>query len=161
MLHALATRLIVFDDGKVTLFEGTYQDFLDRVGWKSENESGAPSVKKNGTRKNSVNKKQLRRERAELLNKKSKTMSGLQKSIDEAEKEVLKLEEKIERENQEIREASLRGEGEAIKILTKKLLESKSRLDAVFAKLDLLRSEIEDRTKEFEGELESLMTVSR
>jgi ATP-binding cassette subfamily F protein 3 len=160
MLHALATRLIVFDDGKVTLFEGTYQDFLDRVGWKSENESGAPRIKKN-SRNNSVNKKQLRRERAELLNKKSKTMGGLQKSIDEAEKEVLKMEEKIERENQEIREASLKGEGEAIKILTKKLHESKSRLDAVFAKLDLLRSEIEGRTKEFEEELESLMTVSR
>jgi ATP-binding cassette subfamily F protein 3 len=160
MLHALATRLIVFDDGKVTLFEGTYQDFLDRVGWNSENESGAPRAKKN-SRNNSVNKKQLRRERAELLNKKSKTMGGLQKSIDEAEKEVLRLEEKIERQNQEIREASLKGEGEVIKILTKKLLESKSGLDAVFAKLDLLRSEIEGKTKEFEEELESLMTVSR
>jgi len=159
MLHALATRLIVFDDGKVILFEGTYQDFLDRVGWKSENESGVPRIKK--SRNNSVNKKQLRRERAELLNKKSKTMGGLQKSIDEAEKEVLRLEERIESQNQEIRAASLRGEGEAIKILTKKLLDSKARLDAVFAKLDLLRSEIEDRTKEFEGELESLMTVSR
>jgi ATP-binding cassette, subfamily F, member 3 len=160
MLHALATRLIVFDDGKVTLFEGTYQEFLDRVGWKSENESGAPRSRKN-SRNNSVNKKQLRRERAELLNKKSKTMGGLQKSMDEAEKEVLRLEEKIEQENQEIREASLRGEGEAIKILTKKLHDSKSRLDAVFARLDLLRSEMEVRTKEFEGELESLMTVSR
>ena len=95
MLHALATRLIVFDDGKVTLFEGTYQEFLDRVGWKSENESNAPRIKK--SRNNSVNKKQLRRERAELLNKKSKTMGGLQKSMDEAEKEVLRLEEKIER----------------------------------------------------------------
>lgn len=160
MLHALATRLIVFDDGKVTLFEGPYQDFLDRVGWKSENESGAPRARKN-SRNNSVNKKQLRRERAELLNKKSKTMGGLQKSIDEAEKEVLKLEEKIEQENQEIREAYLKGEGEAIKILTKKFHESKARLDAIFAKLDLLRSEIEGRTKEFEEELESLMTVSR
>jgi len=159
MLHALATRLIVFDDGKVTLFEGTYQEFLDRVGWKSENESGGPRIRK--SRNNSVNKKQLRRERAELLNKKSKTMGGLQKSMDEAEKEVLRLEERIERQNQEIREASIKGEGEAIKILTKKLHDSKSRLDAVFAKLDLLRSEIEDRTKEFEGELESLMTVSR
>lgn len=159
MLHALATRLIVFDDGKVTLFEGTYQDFLDRVGWKSENESGTPSVKK--TRKNSVNKKQLRRERAELLNKKSRTMSGLQKSIDEAEKEVLRLEEKIEQENQEIKEASIKGDGEAIKMLTKKLHDSKSRLDTVFAKLDLLRSEIENRTKEFEDELEGLLTVSR
>jgi ATP-binding cassette subfamily F protein 3 len=87
MLHALATRLIVFDDGKVTLFEGTYQDFLDRVGWKSENDSGVSRAKKPKSRHNSVNKKQLRRERAELLKKKSHTVGALQKSIDEAEKE--------------------------------------------------------------------------
>ncbi len=67
MLHALATRLIVFDDGKVTLFEGTYQDFLDRVGWKSENDSNAPRVKKTKPRTKSPNRKQLRRERAALM----------------------------------------------------------------------------------------------
>jgi len=88
-------------------------------------------------------------------------MGGLQKSIDEAEKEVLRLEEKIERQNQEIREAALKGDGEAIKILAKKHHESKSRLDDIFAKLDLLRIESEGRTKEFEEELESLLTVSR
>ncbi len=71
MLHALATRLIVFDDGKVTLFEGTYQDFLDRVGWRSENESDTPRVNKPRSRTKSVNKKQLRRERAALLKKKA------------------------------------------------------------------------------------------
>ncbi len=76
MLHALATRLIVFDDGKVILFEGTYQDFLDRVGWKSENDSNAPRIKKSRSRTKSVNKKQLRRERAALLKMKSKTMCG-------------------------------------------------------------------------------------
>ncbi len=161
MLHALATRLIVFDDGEVTLFEGTYQDFLDRVGWKSENESGAPRVKKNGSRNNSINKKQLRRERAELLNKKSKTMSALQKSIDEAEKEIIRLEGKIEQINGEIREASLKGKEETIKNLATKLHHSKAALDALFAKLDLLRMEIEGRTKEFEEELENLLTVSR
>jgi ATP-binding cassette subfamily F protein 3 len=157
MLHALATRLIVFDDGKVTLFEGTYQDFLDRVGWRSENESGGPSVKK--PRKNSVNKKQLRRERAELLNKKSKTMVGLQKSIDEAEKEIVKLEETIELDNLEIRKAALMGEGKTIKLITKKLHDSKARLDALYAKLDLLRMESEGGTTEFEEELENLLTV--
>jgi ATP-binding cassette, subfamily F, member 3 len=161
MLHALATRLIVFDDGKVTLFEGTYQDFLDRVGWKSENESGAPRLKKNGPRNNSVNKKQLRRERAELLNKKSKTMSALQKNIDDAEKEIVRLEKKIEHDNAAIREASINGDGETIKILTKKLHHSKSLLDALFAKLDLLRMDVEGRAKEFEEELENLLTVSR
>ena len=76
MLHALATRLIVFDDGKVTLFDGTYQDFLDHVGWKSENDAGAPRVKKSGPRTKSVNKKQLRRERAALLKMKSKTVGA-------------------------------------------------------------------------------------
>ena len=67
MLHALATRLIVFDDGKVSFFEGTYQEFLNEVGWKSENDSAAPRVPKNKSRKKSVNKKQLRRERAAML----------------------------------------------------------------------------------------------
>jgi ATP-binding cassette subfamily F protein 3 len=76
MLHALATRLIVFDDGKVTLFEGTYQDFLGRVGWKSENDSNAPRIKKSKPRTKSVNKKQLRRERAAMLKMKSKTVSA-------------------------------------------------------------------------------------
>jgi len=71
MLHSLATRLIVFDDGKVTLFEGTYQDFLDRVGWKTENDSATTRVKKNKPRIKSVNKKQLRRERAAMLKMKA------------------------------------------------------------------------------------------
>ncbi len=159
MLHALATRLIVFDDGKVTLFEGTYQDFLDRVGWKSENDSGVSSIKKTKSGNNSVNKKQLRRERAELLKRKTAAMGALQKGMDEAEKEIVKLEEKIEHENREIIEASLRADGEAIKILTKKLHDSKSRLESHFTKLDLLRTEIEGRTKDFEEELEGLLTV--
>jgi len=159
MLHALATRLIVFDDGKVTLFEGTYQDFLDRVGWKSENDSGVSRVKKPRSRNNSINKKQLRRERAELLKRRSATMGALQKSMDEAEKEIIKLEEKIEHVNREIIEASLKHDGETITILTKKLHDSKTRLDALFAKLDLLRMEAEGRTREFEEELEGLLTV--
>lgn len=36
ILHRIATRLIVFDRNKVSLFEGSYQDFLDRVGWAEE-----------------------------------------------------------------------------------------------------------------------------
>jgi ATP-binding cassette subfamily F protein 3 len=45
ILHAVATRLIVFDGGKATLFEGTYQDFLDRVGWSNESPPAQSAVK--------------------------------------------------------------------------------------------------------------------
>jgi ATP-binding cassette subfamily F protein 3 len=37
-LHSLAERLVVFDRGRGSVFEGTYQNFLDEVGWESEEE---------------------------------------------------------------------------------------------------------------------------
>ena len=36
LLHAFATRLIVYDEGKVFVFEGTYADFLEKIGWAEE-----------------------------------------------------------------------------------------------------------------------------
>jgi ATP-binding cassette subfamily F protein 3 len=35
-LKEIANKLIVFDDNKVTVFEGGYEDFLKKVGWKDE-----------------------------------------------------------------------------------------------------------------------------
>jgi len=35
-LKEVANRLIVFDEGKVFVFEGGYKDFLKKVGWKDE-----------------------------------------------------------------------------------------------------------------------------
>ena len=40
MLHAFVNRLIVFDRNEVFVFEGTYQDFLERVGWSEEEPFG-------------------------------------------------------------------------------------------------------------------------
>jgi ATP-binding cassette subfamily F protein 3 len=35
-LHTLATRFIVFDRGRARVFDGSYQDFLDQVGWEND-----------------------------------------------------------------------------------------------------------------------------
>lgn len=40
ILEAIANKLVVFDDGKCFVFEGTYKDFLDRVGWSFEKKQG-------------------------------------------------------------------------------------------------------------------------
>jgi ATP-binding cassette, subfamily F, member 3 len=37
-LHSLATRFVVFDRGRARVFDGSYQDFLDTVGWESDEE---------------------------------------------------------------------------------------------------------------------------
>jgi len=35
-LHQVANKLIIFDDNKVSMFDGSYDDFLSKVGWKDE-----------------------------------------------------------------------------------------------------------------------------
>ena len=49
-LHALANRLIVFKKDCVEVFEGTYQEFLDKEGWEDD-EDGAPKKKGRGEQK--------------------------------------------------------------------------------------------------------------
>ncbi len=159
MLHATATRLIVFDDGKVTVFDGTYQDFLDRVGWKSESEEGFPNTVKKESVNVAVNKKEMKRMRAELINDKSRTLSGLQKKIDLIEKEIMGLEEKTEQDNQDLVEASQKGDGDVIRKLSKEIQESQALIESLFTNLETLHAELDSRAKEYEEKLSDLQSV--
>ncbi|HDH52867.1 MAG TPA: ABC transporter ATP-binding protein [Nitrospirae bacterium] len=153
ILHALATRLIVFDDGKVTFFEGTYRDFLDRVGWKNENKPAQSHAGVAGPANRTLNKKLLRRMRAELINEKSRTLGALQKRLDKVEEEIISLEEKTGQDNKDILEASLKGDGETIKRLSKAIHNSKTKIESLFSELELLHVELESRTNAFEEKL--------
>ncbi len=159
ILHELATRLIVFDDGKVVLFEGTYQDFLDRVGWKGEQETSQSRASFTSPPVQPADKKLIRRIRAELINEKSRTLGALQKRIDEIESEIIRLEEKTNMDNKELLDASIKGDGDTIKALSKALHDAKSKIDSMFPELEQLHAELDARTREFEERL-SAMEVS-
>ncbi|OIN95285.1 MAG: hypothetical protein AUJ48_03545 [Deltaproteobacteria bacterium CG1_02_45_11] len=156
ILHAMATRLIVFDDEKVTLFEGTYRDFLDRVGWKNENDAVQPKSAVNGAPAQTTNKKHIKRVRAELINEKSRMLRTLQAKIDEIESEIISLEEKTDRDNSDLLEASLAGDGETIKRLSKAIHGYKPRIESLFSELELLHIELDSKTKAFEEKINSV-----
>jgi ATP-binding cassette, subfamily F, member 3 len=81
-LHHLANRLIIFDEDIVFVFEGTYQEFLDRVGW--EEESKKPKKEK----KAPVLQAQQRSNEAEEARRRKKlseTIAAAEKVIDEKE----------------------------------------------------------------------------
>ncbi len=153
ILNALATRLIVFDDGKVTLFQGTYRDFLDRVGWNDEDKPTRSKESANVPANQPVNKKQLRRIRAELISDKSRTLGALQKSIDMIENEIIILEQKSDCDNRDLLEASHKGDGDAIQALSMAIHECRVKIESLFPKLELLHSELDSRRKEFEEKL--------
>jgi len=148
ILNNIATRLIVFDGGKVELFEGTYQEFLDRVGWENERESegGKPSSRQN----KNFNKKEMRRLRAQLNEDRSKILVPLQTKIAEREKTIMLLEKDVEKESQSLVEASEKGDGEAISKLSIAIHNLNTKIETLFKELESLTAEHEAKTKELE-----------
>lgn len=155
ILHAIATRLIVFDDGKVSVFEGTYQDFLGRVGWKNEN-NGAVGRQAISEQSKNTNKKDMRRMRAELINSRSRILGALQKRIAEVEETIMQLEGQIEKDTQALLDASVKGSGESINTLSKSIHESKARIDTLFDELAALTEDLNTKSGEFEERLKDL-----
>ena len=60
ILRALATKLIVFHRGKVDVFDTTYDEFLEKIGWEDEEQGNG---KANGVQKKPTTPNQPRREK--------------------------------------------------------------------------------------------------
>jgi ATP-binding cassette, subfamily F, member 3 len=156
ILHAVATRLIVFDNGSVQIFEGTYQDFLDRGGWKDERVAASTSGQNAGQRDNSPNRRNLRRIKAELINSRSRILVPLQSRISEVEDEISQLEQKIDQDTQALIDVSVKGDGASIKCLNKSIHESSRKIETLFDELELLTDELVAKSREFEERLEAM-----
>ena len=156
ILNAIATRLVVFDGGSAGVFEGTYQDFLERKGWKDEGEVLELS-KRNGDKKgSSVNRKELKRLKAELINDRSRILTPLQKRICEVEETITRLEQDMDRDTHALVKASVKGDGDSIRRLSMSIHESRGKIDVLFDELEALSNELDARSKEFGEKFESL-----
>jgi ATP-binding cassette subfamily F protein 3 len=63
VLNAIATRLVVFDGGKASLFEGSYSDFLERIGWEDEKSGeAAKPFEGDETKSRAANRKDMRKD---------------------------------------------------------------------------------------------------
>jgi ATP-binding cassette subfamily F protein 3 len=159
ILEAVATKLIVYDNDAVSVFEGTYFDFLERVGWSDEGGVRIKKGKKQDVDKN-VNRKDLKKIRAAILSDKSRGLSALKKKIADLEEEITKLEFDVEQDTQRLLEVSVKGEALSIKRLSQALRDNKARIDARFAELQTVTTEHDEKAKEFDQQLNELAQIS-
>jgi ATP-binding cassette subfamily F protein 3 len=120
-LNAIAQKLIVFQDEKVFLFNGTYAEFLKQGGWNDEENEAKKTDFKNitETQTEKIGKKESRKLRSEILAEKIKISKPIQKRIVALEKEIDSVEKKIAFINNQIIEASKKGEGSDIAKLSR------------------------------------------
>ncbi len=152
-LHTLANRFVVFQGGGISVFEGTYGDFLARVGWEDERDEGGQGPGGPGP---GASKKELRRLRADILTRKSRSVAPLQARMAEVESSIEESEKRLEELNEEIIALSGSGEGGAIARLSKESHAARARIDALYGELDALMSEIEEKEAAFDDEMAGL-----
>jgi ATP-binding cassette subfamily F protein 3 len=155
ILHAVATKLIVFDDDCVKVFDGTYQDFLDRGGWKDE-AVAASSGRNAGRKGNNTSRKDFKRIKADLINSRSRTLTPLAARISEVEDSITILEQKMGEDTQALIDASVKGDGESIKQLTKSIHDVRRKIDDFFNELETLTDTLGKKSREFEERFEEL-----
>ncbi len=159
ILHALAERLIVFEGGKPWLFEGTYGDFLERVGWQDEQAGCAETGRiDKGTDKKwqRAEKKEMRRMRAAIIAERSHALAPLSQRISRLEKMIMELEERIETDNLTLVRATQVGQGKTIAALSISIHDARKRIDEVFGELEAASKEHLARAGEFEARLKAL-----
>jgi ATP-binding cassette subfamily F protein 3 len=155
ILEAVATKLIVYDNDSVSVFEGTYLDFLERVGWSDE---GGVKVKK-GKRQNgdqNANRRDTKKQRTAIISDRSKALSGLKKRMTALEEEITKLEFDVEQDTQRLTEATIKGKALEIKQLSQVMRDNKARIDRLFAELETVTNEHDGKAKEFDQQLAEL-----
>jgi ATP-binding cassette subfamily F protein 3 len=154
-LHRLATKLIVFDQGKVTVFEGTYAEFLEDVGWADE---GADRLQKRETgEKNSAQeKKNLRKLKADLLREKAKAVRPHEAEIQTLEETITAYETELHCNTELLVKASTEGDAARIAALSKRHHELGPMIEGLYDRLERATGLYEKLCVEYARQLAAL-----
>ena len=160
LLHAFATRLVVFDGGKCRVFEGTYADFLEKVGWASEKKPGGSEsanikvsnidVKTDGGNASANNAaggaprtKEDRKARADYIAERSKVIKPLEKKLAKLEEDIAKAEALGGELEAKLVTASESGDGNAITAIAKDMDDNKKKVDQLYEEWEKVSAELE------------------
>ncbi|MDR2018675.1 MAG: ATP-binding cassette domain-containing protein [Syntrophobacterales bacterium] len=156
ILQILATKLIVFDRGTVTLFDGSYQDFLDRVGWESEDLNRKDRGEGKPGRERALDRKEFKRLKADIIANRSRALTPLNEHITRLEGRIIALEKQMEEENAILIRASENNDGKLIAQTSMSIHNKKREIDLAFQELETYSSEHYEKMREFEDKLEDL-----
>jgi ATP-binding cassette subfamily F protein 3 len=157
-LHALARRLIIFQNDCIEVFDGSYQRFLDKGGWQDENMTAGRYRQRNldTSVATKPTKKELRRQRSEIIAERSRIVKPLQERITSVENQMEKEEAELDRLNLSMQQAAQDQDGSRITEISRDLHACQQTIDRLFAELDKLTRDLDARNAEFETRLNKL-----
>ena len=157
-LHALADRLVIFQNEQVHFFEGSYQQFLDKEGWSDEvDEKGdLTGIQEDISVPSKITKKDIRRMRSEIVVEKSRRVKPLEKRIKKAEENIDMQEKSINILNEAMIKASQSNDGRKIAEISQKIHKGQSTIEILFSEMEQLYHDKERAESYFNDKLKEI-----
>ncbi len=155
ILRNLATRLILFQGGKVEVFDGSYDDFLEKVGWEEE-ESLRKRARPAKEKRTAASMQDAKRARAHIVQERSTALHPLKERIDANETGICELEEELKQANAELVAASYAQEIERCAQLSRAIKEMQTKIEKHFADLESATLDYERLSAEFDTRMAGL-----
>jgi len=157
-LHAIAERLIVFQNNAVSVFEGDYQRFLDMDGWGDKtldisSQAGTPDA---GEKPGKINKKEIRRLRSAIISERGKLLNPLEKRIHDLENRIDLQEKQLKDLHAQMQTASENNDGKIIAVMSREIHQCQIGIDRDFEEFEQLSETLEIRRLPFDQRLQEL-----
>lgn len=149
MLKNLVTKLVIFHNGNAEFFNGTYDDFLEKIGWESEE-----TKPKAGTKK--LSEKEIKQKKAELTIERAKQTKPIKEEIERLEGEITKNEDLLKRINGELEKATIANDTAKLTDYAHAVGKLNHMIDELFEKLTNSNENLEFIQAKYDKELEAL-----
>jgi ATP-binding cassette subfamily F protein 3 len=151
LLREVCDRLIVFSSQGADYFNGTYDEFLEKIGW--EDEEFEQKVKKTPKK---VDKKENKKLRAALITEKNKLATPLKKEVEKLENSIIEIEDLIEKKQAELIQASNSGDNSKIIELSSIIQKNEKEVEDKFELLEKKQLKLDEITHEYDKKLEMM-----
>ncbi len=155
LLRRLASALIIFHKGGAEYFDGSYDEFLEKIGW--EEEGGVVQSKQKQLTKPKLSKAEIKKQRSALIQARSKENAPHKKELDFCEEKIMELEEELEAENEKLMKASQSGDNSTMIEASQTIGKLQLKIDNLFERLEVA-SETLDKIEEKYEPLFSLVS---
>ena len=162
-LKTLAERLVVFHNDEIHLFEGGYQQFLEKGGWEDEEDvllSGTGENNKNNARIK-LSKKEIRRRRSEFITERARILKPLEQRLHRTESHIERHEKTLAELHVGMQTATQDGDGSRITELSKSIHRCQENIERLYDELVKSSGVFEAQKAIFEEKLEKLESESR
>lgn len=155
LLRKIFSKFIVFHQNRCEEFQGSYDDFLDKIGWEEE------FFKKTETSNPKIGHKQYKHQRSELIKERSFETKPLKDKIESLENKIVELEQKVEDANHQLVLASENNEAEKIQFFSKELASAQLQIEESFTELQSFCDQLQQLENVFDTKLQILEQMKK